>query len=94
MLIAIAKREQEEGGRQVSLRGERKPQLLWERQRFVVESLPSVSAVLARRLLDRFGSVEAVAAACQKELQEIEGIGEKKAQEIRKVLKSAYKPPK
>jgi len=90
MLYMIAKREQEDEDRIVVLRGEKKPWLLSERQRFVVESLPSVSAVLAARLLGKFKSVEAVMTATQKELMEVEGIGDKKAEDIRKVIKSGY----
>jgi len=92
VLIAIARREQEEKDRIVALRGERKPELISERQRFIVESLPHVSAVLAGRLLEKFGSVEAVMTASEKKLEEVEGIGEKKAQDIRKVVKTGYKP--
>ncbi|MBD3389158.1 MAG: DEAD/DEAH box helicase [Candidatus Altiarchaeales archaeon] len=91
MLIALAKREQEDNRRIVALRGERKPELLKERQRYIVESLPNVSAVLADRLLERFGSVEAVITAQEKKLMETEGIGSKKASDIRKVVKSKYK---
>jgi len=90
LIIALAKREQEENQRPVALRGERKPQFLHERQRFVVESLPHVSAVLADRLLRRFGSIESLMNATQKEMREVDGIGEKKALQIRKVIKSAY----
>ncbi|MCX6695364.1 MAG: DEAD/DEAH box helicase [Candidatus Altiarchaeota archaeon] len=90
MLYTIAKREQEDEERIVALRGEKKPWILSERQRFVVESLPNVSAVLADRLLEKFESVEKVMAAGEKELMEVEGIGEKKAEEIRKVVKSRY----
>jgi len=90
MLYTIAKREQEDEDRIVALRGEKKPWLMSERQRFVVESLPYVSAVLADRLLAKFKSVEKVMTATEKELMEVEGIGEKKAEEIRKVVKSKY----
>jgi Fanconi anemia group M protein len=91
-LYLMAKREQEEG-REVSLRGERKPLLLDEQQRFVIESLPNVSAVLAKRLLERFGSVEGVVNASRKQLMEVEGIGEGKAEEIIKVIRNRYDKP-
>jgi len=90
ILYAMARREQEDNRRPVSLRTDRKPQLLYEKQRFIVESLPNVSAVLAERLLNRFGSVERVFQASQEELEEVEGIGSKKAQEIIKVVKNRY----
>jgi len=91
MVYAIAKREQVDEKRPISLRGERKPILFSEKQRFVVESLPHVSAVLADRLLTRFKTVENVMKASKKELMEVEGVGEKKAEDISKVLKHVYK---
>ena len=90
MLYCIAKREQIDDKRQIVLRGEKKPLLLGEKQRYIVESLPNVSAVLAARLLERFGSVEKIMSASKKELTEVEGIGELKADEIRKVVGSTY----
>jgi len=91
MIIALAKREQEDNRRSVGLRGGKKPELLKEKQRYIVESLPNVSAVLADRLLKKFGSVESVVNATQTKLKEVEGIGEKKAADIRKVVKGRYK---
>jgi ERCC4-type nuclease len=58
----------------------------------VIESLPNVSSVLARRLLERFGSVEGVIHASRKELMDVEGIGEGKADDISKTVRSRYKP--
>ena len=63
---------------------------LKERQQFLVESLPNVSAVLAKRLLTHFGSIRAIANASEKELQEVEGIGKNIASEIVKVLNTSY----
>jgi ERCC4-related helicase len=91
LLYLIAKREQEPEEKEIALRGERKPYSLEERQRYVVESLPDVSAVLARRLLERFGSVLGVVSASKSELMETEGIGEKKAKKIMDVVKGRYK---
>jgi len=91
LLLIIAKREQFPEEKEIALRGERKPLTLEERQRFVLESLPSVSAVLAKRLLERFGSVKNVMNASKKELMEVEGIGEKKAEGIFNVVNKPYK---
>ncbi|RLI89681.1 MAG: hypothetical protein DRO62_01100 [Candidatus Altiarchaeales archaeon] len=90
LLYMIAKREQEPEEKEIALRGERKPVSLEERQRYIIESLPDVSAVLARRLLEKFGSVIDTMNASKKELMEVEGIGEKRAEGIRKVIKSKY----
>ncbi|MBI3588629.1 hypothetical protein HY995_01660 [Candidatus Micrarchaeota archaeon] len=51
----------------------------------VIEALPGVGPKLARELLSHFGSVENVFTAGEGELCEVEGIGEEKAREIRKL---------
>lgn len=92
ILAIIARREQTELAREVALRGEAKGLTLPERQRFIVEGLPGVSAVLAERLLAHFRTPERVMAASEEELQEVPGIGRVKAKEIRRVLGSLYRP--
>ncbi|MDD5111182.1 MAG: DEAD/DEAH box helicase [Candidatus Altiarchaeota archaeon] len=91
LLLAIAKREQEYEKKEVSLRGEKKPMTNSERQQYVIESLPNVSAVLAKRLLERFDSVQNVMNAPEDELMKVDGIGDKKAGDIKKVVKSSYR---
>ena len=90
ILAIIAKREQIDQARAVAIRGEAKGLTLSELQRFIVEGLPGVSAVLAKRLLEHFGTVERVMSASEKELQEVHGIGVEKAKEIRRVLSAGY----
>lgn len=89
-IYLIAKREQEERKKEVAVRSEKKALTLAERQRLIVEGLPYVSATLARRLLKHFGSVERVFTAKESELMQVEGIGEKIAREIRKVITAPY----
>ncbi|MDI3475944.1 MAG: hypothetical protein PWQ95_1672, partial [Thermococcaceae archaeon] len=89
-IYLIAKREQEEKKREVKLRSEKKALTLAERQRLIVEGLPNVSATLAKRLLKHFGNVERVFTATEEELKEVEGIGDKKAREIRRVITAPY----
>ena len=89
-IYLMAKREQEERKKEVRLRSEKKALTLAERQRLIVEGLPNVSATLAKRLLRHFGNVERVFTATEEELKEVEGIGPKKAREIRKVITAPY----
>ena len=91
MLAHIARREQIELAREVALRGERKGMTPSQHQRFIVEGLPGVSTVLARRLLEHFGTVERVMTTSEAELRRVHGIGREKAREIRRVLESEYK---
>jgi ERCC4-type nuclease len=52
-------------------------------QRFILQGLPGVGPELARRLLQRFGSVQAIITAGESELTMIDGIGGKTARRIR-----------
>ncbi|MCX6661123.1 MAG: DEAD/DEAH box helicase, partial [Euryarchaeota archaeon] len=58
-LAVMAQREQKEGDRAVAIRGEKTARTVSEQQQFLVEGLPNVSAVLAQRLLQHFGSIRA-----------------------------------
>jgi Fanconi anemia group M protein len=89
LLAAMARREREEG-REVQIRGEKFAPSLKEQQEFIVAGLPKVNTVIARRLLEEFGTVEGVFTAEEEDLQKVEKIGKKIAKEIRKVLTSRY----
>ncbi|MFO8133496.1 MAG: ERCC4 domain-containing protein [Thermoplasmatota archaeon] len=90
LLYSMAYREQVKTGTPVALRGNKPTQTLEEQQRYVVEGLPYVSAVSSQKLLDYFGSVRRVVNATPRELQEIEGIGEKKAREIKRIIEARW----
>lgn len=92
LLLAIARREQMGGKRLSRVRPERKPSTLAEEQEFVVAGLPSVDTVLSKRLLEAFGTVERIFIASAKELQDVEGIGEKISRQIRRVISERYRP--
>lgn len=89
MISAISKREYAES-RPSATRVDIGASLVQERQHFIIEGLPNVSAVLARRLLDHFGSVRAVLNASEEELMEVKGVGKKIAREIFRVLDEGY----
>ncbi len=89
-LCMIAKREQEEENRPFSLHGEKRLLTLEEKQIYVIESLPNVSSVLARRLLERFGSVHNIMNTSRKELMDVAGIGGTKADEIMDTIRSRF----
>src|SRR5256885_15420398 len=63
---------------------------LEQRQRFVVEGLPSIGETLARGLLERFGSVRAVFSATEEELKKVPKIGDIKAAEIVRLSNAPY----
>ena len=90
LLYIMAKREQRDEKRPIAVRGEKTPMSLREKQQFIVEGLPNVSAVLAKRLLERFGSIKDIVNASEEELREVAGIGKGIASEIAEILNAKY----
>lgn len=90
MIKRIAIREQNGEKTPIQIRTDKKPTSLWEQQLFIIESLPNIGPVNAKNLLQHFGSVEKVINASENELMEVEGIGKKTANNIRKVVESEY----
>jgi len=90
LLFIMANREQKQGNKAVSIRGEKWSMSTPEQQQFIIEGLPNISAVLAKRLLQSFGSVKAIFNATEEELCEVHGIGKNIAAEIVKLLNDEY----
>ena len=90
LLNVIAKREQRDDKKEVAIRGEKFQMSLRERQQFIIEGLPNVSAVIARRLLAHFGSIKDIANASEEELREVQGVGKNIATDILKLLNANY----
>ncbi len=72
------------------MRVEKKPLTLNQRILYVAEGL--VGPKLARKLLERFKTLKAIANADVKELMTVEGIGEKRAREIYLLFNTEWKP--
>jgi ERCC4-type nuclease len=62
------------------------------RQLFVLQGLPGIGPERAARLLERFGSVQAVTAASADELTEVDGLGEATAARIRWAVEESPGP--
>jgi len=91
LLQIIAKREQEETGKDFSLHADRKPVTLKEQQEYVVSSLPGVGGILSKPLLKHFKTIKNLVNASEKEMQEVEKIGPIKAKQIKDVVEGEYK---
>lgn len=90
MIKRIAIREQTGEKPHIQTRTDKKPVNMWEQQLFIVESLPNIGPVNAKKLLEHFGNVSKIINASENELMEVEGIGKKTAKNIRKVVDSKY----
>jgi len=89
-LTVMVHREQKEGDRAVAVRGEKTARTISEQQQFLVEGLPNVSAVLAQRLLQHFGSIRTLVNASEEDLCQINGIGKNIATDILRILNAEY----
>jgi ERCC4-type nuclease len=89
-LIAMITRQEQIGIAEISLIPKRKAVDLPDMQRRVIEMLPGCGMVMAREMLQHFGSVSRIINATEEELREVKGVGAKKAAEIYKVLNSEY----
>lgn len=90
MIYRLAVREQDKGQRDIPIRTEKKPLGLQEHQIFIIESLPNIGPVTARKLLENFGSVKNVMNASTDELTQVEGIGKIIAHKIREVIDAGF----
>jgi len=89
-LLAMLARQEQIGIPEISLIPKRKAADLPDLQRRVVEMLPGSGRVLARQLLQHFGSVRRIVEADEDQLRALHGIGAKKARQIARVLHAEY----
>lgn len=90
LLLSVLWKKQDKAAAEYGLRHKPKGLSLDQRQRFLVEGLPSVGETLARNLLMHFGSVRAVFNASEEELKKVAKIGEVKAAEIVRLVAARY----
>jgi len=90
LLSVIAKREQLDLKKQVSLRGGATPKAFPDLQQYFIEGLPQVGPGLAKSLLRHFKTPKNIINASEDDLKKVEKLGDKKAKIIRDVLDKPY----
>jgi Fanconi anemia group M protein len=86
MLIAIARREQDDKEKYFSPHAQKRGVSLKDRQEYFISALPNIGLKLARELLEKFGTPKNVVNASEEELMKVEKIGEIKAKKIKEVV--------
>lgn len=90
MVYWLAKKEQEDATQTLGFKQGKKPKEMKRLQEFVLSSMPGISNVLSRRLLETFGSLEQVVNASEIELSKVKGVGKKLAGKLKKLLTNKY----
>ncbi len=91
IITNLAKREQIDNKKLVSVRSGQKPKILTEQQQYFIEGLPNIGPTAARNLLKHFTTPKNILNASIEELKEVDGIGKILAEQIRKLLDEDYK---
>ena len=91
IITNLAKREQVDNKKLVSVRSGQKPKILTEQQQYFIEGLPNIGPTAARNLLKHFTTPKKILNASTDELKEVDGIGKILAEQIRKLLDEEYK---
>ena len=86
----LAKKEQQDAGRELSVMVGKKPKDEKRLQEEIVCGLPGVGPEISKRLLKHFGSVSAVFGAGEDELKKVKGVGNKLAGRIKKIADRKY----
>jgi Fanconi anemia group M protein len=90
IIAQVARREQTEERRPVSVHGKRSKMNPKELKEYVVSAIPDLGPVITKRLLTHFGSVRGVFDASPEELQEVEEVGPKTANKIVEIVSGDY----
>ncbi len=89
-LITMMARQEQIGIPEISLIPKRKAVSVDDMQRRMIEMLPGCGMVMARELLQHFGSVKDIVGATRDDLLGMRGVGARKADQIYQVLNAEY----
>lgn len=87
----IAYREQVKEKSILSIRSTKKPKTPKQHQEYLVAGLPNINSKLSKVLLKHFKTPRKLFCASLEKLQEVDGIGKKKAERILELLNKEYK---
>jgi Fanconi anemia group M protein len=91
LVFHLAKHEQLAKKQPMRIYAKRKTFTPSQSARAMVETLPMVGPKSAKALLKHFGTVEAIAAASERDIAEVPGVGKKRAKVIRQLLSYQYR---
>ena len=90
LIAAIARREQELKDREIALHTGKTKMTLKEQMEYIVSAISDIGPVIARNLLEHFGTIQAIANASEEELMKVPKVGKKTAEKIRRLMTTPY----
>ncbi len=90
LLRIISLREQKPNSKDFGVRLDRKPLTTKEQQEFIVESFPSIGPTTSKNILKDLKSIKNIVKCDSKKLEKIEGVGVKRAKEIKRIIEESY----
>jgi Fanconi anemia group M protein len=90
LIWIIARREQEKRGNAFSPHSEKKAMTLTQQQEYIVSSFPNVGPVIAESLLKHFKTIKNIVNADAEELEKIEKVGKKTANNLKEMFEKEY----
>ena len=94
IIESIARRmsERREGRSVPVLKGKPRSANIRDWQVYIVQAFPGIGAKTAVKIMEKFQTIERFCRASVAELSQVEGLGEKKAQEIKRILITPFTP--
>jgi Fanconi anemia group M protein len=90
IIFWFANREQITNKKNIGIKGKKKPKDIKDLQEHVISSLPGVSTVLSKRILENFGTIKRFVNASETQLAKIDGIGKVMAKNLKRLLNEKY----
>lgn len=91
LIESLARLSSRGGGQRVVIH--KKPRLssVEEWQLYILQAFPGIGRKTAEKILERFGSLERFFTASKAEISKVEGLGDRRAEEIKRILVSPYR---
>ena len=91
VIYSLARRAAQGGGQRIVIHKKPKIDDIREWQLYILQSFPGIGRRTAEKLLETFGSLEAFCRASIAELSRVEGVGDKRAELIKRILVTPYR---
>ncbi|MFH8080306.1 MAG: ERCC4 domain-containing protein [Candidatus Aenigmatarchaeota archaeon] len=90
MIYFLAKKEQDEFKKSVCIKKKKNIENISELQQFFLSSLPGVSRIISKRMLQKFGRIRDIVNASENELKSVKGLKKKDAKTIYQIFNEKF----